>query len=267
MLAEQKHFKSTGEFKEAVVEAKKNGIKRNYLEDAQEFLRLEDVKWQFEHTQSEIPQIPTIFAVHHYVRGPLRRILEGLSTTNDSIRTSSLTTVGGSEISNREMTWTIKGKLGKLLGIFSGLREAQEATVFVYDFIDVDAPGREIHKAMTEAVDKGKNLGLYPTGKPGRKLMKPRRGIPGFRKPEELVGFRAAIRMYYQAGKPFQVMPVSIFEETDMYRVVFGNAISCKEGLTLPERKEDIIRMEQETMAEIARNLPPSLRGDYKDLV
>ncbi|OGH14584.1 MAG: hypothetical protein A3H50_01510 [Candidatus Levybacteria bacterium RIFCSPLOWO2_02_FULL_37_10] len=254
MSAEQ--FRSSGDLFQAIKESAGLGRKRSYLDDSKKLLELKKAEWENHYLQDCIPDLPTLIVANHYSRTPLMRIGDSFMTTNDSLVLSAVITQGIPKLSPRRTTWLTKGNLSGPLSRFSGARKAQEAAIACYDLIDVDnKSSREIYESLQEAISEGLNIGIYPQGRIGRVLKKPRRGIIGFREKTEFTGFRAVISLLSRTGLPFQIMPVSVFQQSGKYQAIFGEVL-------IPAGKAKDLT--EEAMRRIALSLPRKLQGDYR---
>lgn len=254
-------FNSVKDFKRALRRSAANGEKRSFLDDSNEFLNTH-VRWVVKQKPVQPDDCPTLYAVNHFIRPVVVRLINNpaienlIMTTRESLTTSGLVTIVASGNSERLMRWLVQGGLPKKFGPFElGDRQMQDDTIFCYDQIPVPVVAtvnsrREFVAKLKEAFTQGSNIGVYPEG-----IVKPREAIFGSKLKPYNQGFEGLIHTLNSINVVYQIQPIGVYFENGQFVVKFGDPI---EPILLPREEAS-----RRTILSIAEQLPLPLRGIY----
>ena len=257
-MSREQEYRSTNDLLDAALASDKRGEQRDFDSDALEFLRLEGITYDCRFGKGipaedqVIPDKPLLIIANHYVRSIWAR--RSLLTTKESMTECGLILTEVAKDNSRKPRWVSKADLTeKIFGIIpSKPRKAQNAFTRLYDNIPaVKGQEKEIIDEVAKTLLEGLIAGMYPEGEPpSRNLREPLRGF--YEIPLQLKRLKV----------DYRILPVSVFSDRLGHHVVFGRVIDPTQR-DIPGVKQAVV----EGMIEIARNLPPHLRGDYKNLV
>lgn len=244
----ERQFRSVEEIFHAARYSALCGEKRDSISDSEEFLGILNINPRIEYLQTSIPDRPTTVVANHFCRSFLDRkfsIPGILLTTLESMTTASIASIGARDLNDKRITWFVQSDpTDKFLSFTLEDKVTQKAMIECYGSIPVSSqnPSISVYRKAVNAISSGRNVGIFPEGKPSRKLQTHHRGFEGL------------ITILKQKVPDFQILPVSISYSNGKYLAVFGEVIS-------PEGDSgDIAR---ETMNRISENLPPNLRRKY----
>ncbi len=244
----ERGFTSVEELFQATRSSALLGEKRDSISDSEKLLARLNIYPRVEYRQSSIPSHPTAVVANHFCRSLLDRRFSFpgiIFTTLESMITASITSIGARDLNGKRITWFVQSDpTDKFLSFVLEDKVTQKAMIECYDSIPVSSKNPSVsgYRKAVSALRAGRNVGIFPEGKPNRKLQEYHRGFEGL------------ITILKQKVPDFQILPVIISYSEGKYLTVFGEVIS-------PEGDSgDIAR---ETMNRISENLPPNLRKNY----
>jgi|SRR3989344_470544 len=247
-MSPEQRFRSTSQLFKAVRKDAKAGRKRDYVTDGQEFIPLQHVEVRPEF-KSKVPDIRSLICTNHHTRPFLERRFP--TTTRELFRDMAVVSVATQAFTQRRMTWYAAELPGRFFGVIPRPDHAlQRAAMFCYEMISVNDKKASMLNAY-RTLRRGWNLGAFPEAANGMEL-------------NYHTDFPANIKLLQAVSEkteePTQIIPVSIFNEGNVYRVIFNEPIPVE----LSEEPEYPVILVRETMRRIAMHLPPHLQGIYR---
>lgn len=220
-MVEIPSFTSTKDLIKEVVRQASEGVHRDPLLDAREFLRLEGIKWTTNYEQEEIPDRPTLFVANHFRRKRFdRRPFISANTilnSRESFITTSLVEDGAAKFCQRRISWLVEDEIReKFLSFQLFDPSVQKTFIDCYGEIPVSktlSGMRDFTKKLESAFKNGRNIGVYPEGKTGYEVGEPNPAFAGF------------IRRLQKSHPNFQIVPVNISFRSGEYSVGFKRVI------------------------------------------